>query len=147
MNKKVSYNRRYNFNGPKGLIGVALVLMLGGYKLSSMKPINDAVLEADLRMHLSENQSFARDEDSKRNDVDHYRRMIDPSESVKINSIRVSSSLLSLSNKDDVVVEVNYSVPGKDKQVAYFRYLRYLGGAWRYEHRSSRFSFYSNLLS
>ena len=66
-----------------------------------------------------------------------------------VHKVSVSSSLLSYSNNEDVVVRVEYSIPrdeNRKREVRYYRYTKHATGSWQYRSVSTSGSYYLNFL-
>lgn len=143
MGSKDVFKKQHKFQGRTGIIGIIFVLLLGGYRSQSLSSVSDPSLEAELKMRLGPGSSV----ELGSFDSSDLRESTYFGPKVNIHSMKLSAPLLSVSNKEEVVVKVEYSLEDGPKKIEYIRYLRYLGGSWKYKHKTTVFGFYSNLIS
>jgi hypothetical protein len=141
-----------HFSGGAGIIAIVLAMGFASVRFMGMSDVNDPALLKDLQMRVAPDQSGdflqslerGREQGDFTEAVEGLQRLSNPA---VVHKVSVSSSLLSYSNSEDVVVRVEYSIPrdeNRKREVRYYRYIKRAIGAWQYRSVSTSGSYYLN---
>lgn len=141
----------HQLQGVAGVIALVLALGVASIRFIGMSNVHDEALQSDLVMRLdsdSSGQWTKRLERAKRQGdyTQLAEEMRGASPSVSIHKVSLSTPLLEWSNKQKVIVRVEYATEDSATQVRYLRYYRNGFGNWEYRGVSSASSYYMNFL-
>jgi hypothetical protein len=141
----------FKFTGKKAMIVLGVVIVLVLLRLMTIGESNDPKLREAIRMELMNRlggrtgQALSEIDKTDPEAVRALAEQADP-EGIQVHSMKVSKPLLSFGSKEDVIVQVEFSLPGSFKQKEYWRFKHSLIAGWRYKRRSTALSYYLNFL-
>lgn len=143
---------KLKLTGAKAVIALVAVVALLVLKFMTIGETKDAKLRDVVRGELT-NRLGARTSDAiSRLDVSNseavhaFTEQADPA-GIEVHSTSVSKPLLPLGSSEDVVVLVEYSLPGDSRRKEYWRMKHSLVAGWRYQRLTNAAFYYLNFLS
>lgn len=132
--------------GPLAFVIIAALLVL---RFLTIGEVNDPQLEAAIRTELlsqmggSISQTIDDVDTTDAGKVEALMEMAD-AESIALHSVHVSKPLLSFGSSVEAIVRVEYTLPGQQRTIEYWRFSDSAAAGWRYRRPANIASYYLN---
>jgi len=143
---------KVSMTGKGGVIVSVLVLGIAAMRFSSMASVDDPELQKQVLRELQNDTGrevgALIDESENSGDLTELADEVSTlvSEQPEIHAISVSKPLLSFSSSTSAVIKVEFSLPGRSRNVKYYRATDSLAGGWMIGVETSVTAFYLNLI-
>lgn len=144
----------FNLSGNKGLAGVAIAvvaLLLVGVRATTLGESDDerlrTVVKAELVTKMSGEASRALEalDATDPDALEAFLKTVD-ADAIQVHSTRVSKPLLSMSSDEEVIVLVDYTLPGASRTSEYWRMRYSTISGWRHRGHATAIGYYLNFL-
>lgn len=140
--------------GKAGIGGLLLVAGLVGLRVASLGESDDPELrravQAELltRMGARTGQDLADIDDVRDVDAETVGDLLARSNplGIEVHSMRVSRPILAASSSEDVVVQVEFSLPRAEPEREYWLFRHSAVGGWEYRRTTTALSYYLNVM-
>ncbi len=139
----------FEFSGRKGLIALAGVVLLLVVQLASIGETKDSALKEAIHAELK--NKMGRELSKVLKDVDPTSEegvaavlAQTDDENIILHSAQVSKPLLTFSSKTKTIVRLEYTMPGVNRSLEYWRFEHSVIAGWRYRYNTGVVSYYLN---
>ena len=140
---------KMSFKGWKAVAALIVVAFLMGFRFFMMGNADDPKLDKEVRKELmlelggqTQQQLASLDPMDAQGALDLAEKF--NADKIEIHSLRTSKPLPGLSDSGDIIVQVDYTLPGGTRQKEFWLFKHSLIAGWRYQRPSTALSYYLN---
>jgi hypothetical protein len=139
--------------GKVGVIGLIVVILALGIRITTLGESNETALrqavgaELVLRLGGRISDDLASIGSVEAMDAEATQTLLEraDSEGITVHSMIVSKPVLTFASSEDVVVQVEYSLPQGPRQKEYWLFQHSVIAGWRYRYQTTAWAYYTNL--